>query len=294
MDNIRQDLYKIIDMPRDAGREALEQACLRLVEKYRPENNPGDLYAATTFAQVEDAYLTLTDPGRRAAYDREYPDASGTASGDALPGDARLAGIAPAKHRAPPQIALPSTALRVAAAVLMMTGVAALGYYLYANHSSGKATPDGSTPRFVESKRLETSNPGPFSGGNATPAGTAPKFVESKRLETSNPGPFYITVEKGGPALRLKPETSSRLKSVTSSAQVVMFATSWCPYCAAARTLFKKRGVVYTELDVERDAQAKYFQEKVLQQNGYPTIVIGNRVIVGFSEPGILASLKEL
>jgi glutaredoxin 3 len=33
-------------------------------------------------------------------------------------------------------------------------------------------------------------------------------------------------------------------------AQVEMYTTMWCPYCARARALFQKKGVEYTEVDI--------------------------------------------
>jgi len=58
--------------------------------------------------------------------------------------------------------------------------------------------------------------------------------------------------------------------------------------------VFAKRGVHYTELDLERDPSAEAFQHDVMGLSGFPTIVIGNRVTQGFDEGQIVASLKEL
>jgi glutaredoxin 3 len=33
-------------------------------------------------------------------------------------------------------------------------------------------------------------------------------------------------------------------------AQVEMYTTMWCPYCARARALFQKKGVDYKEIDI--------------------------------------------
>ena len=111
-------------------------------------------------------------------------------------------------------------------------------------------------------------------------------------LEASNPA-FYGTMEPGGPVLRMKPETLAQLNKMTPS-RIVMFGTSWCPYCAKARALFKEQGVRYSELDLEKDSAAAAFQKDVMGLSGFPTIVIGNRVTQGFDEGQIVASLKEL
>lgn len=33
-------------------------------------------------------------------------------------------------------------------------------------------------------------------------------------------------------------------------AQVELYTTMWCPYCARAKALFDRKGVVYTEIDI--------------------------------------------
>jgi len=112
-------------------------------------------------------------------------------------------------------------------------------------------------------------------------------------LEASHPA-YFGTKEPGGVVLRLKPETSAGLAKLSGSANVVMFATAWCPYCAQARQVFGRNGVRFAELDVERDLEAKRFLEETMGMSGFPIIVIGNRVTAGFDEGQILASLKEL
>ena len=36
-------------------------------------------------------------------------------------------------------------------------------------------------------------------------------------------------------------------------AQVEMYATMFCPYCARARALFKKKGVAYSEISLDEE-----------------------------------------
>lgn len=67
----QQNHYEVLGLPWDAGRDLIEQQCIRLGERYRPDKNSGDLRAALMFAQIEKAYETLVNPVRRAAYDAE-------------------------------------------------------------------------------------------------------------------------------------------------------------------------------------------------------------------------------
>jgi len=64
---------------------------------------------------------------------------------------------------------------------------------------------------------------------------------------------------------------------------VVMYATSWCGYCAKARAYFARNRIRYTEFDVEKDPAAKA-EFKRLGGRGVPLIVHGGQMMSGFSE----------
>lgn len=63
---------------------------------------------------------------------------------------------------------------------------------------------------------------------------------------------------------------------------VVMFSTSWCPYCTKARTWFAEHQVDFVEYDVEKSPQAAAHYRK-LRGRGTPLVVIGDEVIQGYS-----------
>jgi curved DNA-binding protein CbpA len=71
MSNYSRNHYEVIGLPPDASQEDIEANCLRLGERYRPDKNPDDVVAAREFARVEEAYETLRDREKRAAYDAE-------------------------------------------------------------------------------------------------------------------------------------------------------------------------------------------------------------------------------
>src|SRR5262245_51020388 len=62
----------------------------------------------------------------------------------------------------------------------------------------------------------------------------------------------------------LAPDGRAALSALSPS-KVVMFGTDWCAYCAQARTLFKRLGVEYAELDLDRDQRAKEFARQHLK-----------------------------
>ena len=62
---------------------------------------------------------------------------------------------------------------------------------------------------------------------------------------------------------------------------LVMYGTSWCPYCKKARTHFAAHGVHYKEVDVEQSENGK-LHFNILEGRGYPLIYIGFRRIDHF------------
>lgn len=68
---------------------------------------------------------------------------------------------------------------------------------------------------------------------------------------------------------------------VDAGCSVVMFTTDWCPTCKSAKSYFNDKQYGYCEFDVEKDAVANQFYKK-LDTGGVPTILVGNRMTVGF------------
>ena len=64
---------------------------------------------------------------------------------------------------------------------------------------------------------------------------------------------------------------------------VIMYATSWCPYCAKARAYFSRNGIAYTEYDIEKSATANA-EFKRLGGRGVPLILVGRERVEGFNE----------
>ncbi len=64
--------------------------------------------------------------------------------------------------------------------------------------------------------------------------------------------------------------------------KVVMYATSWCGYCAKARKYFQDNNIAFVEYDVEKNP-AKEKEFKKLGGTGYPLILIGKKKMMGFS-----------
>ena len=64
------DLYRLLEVPRDASREEIAQAWRRRARDEHPDARPADVGAPGRFRALAEAWQVLGDPARRAAYDR--------------------------------------------------------------------------------------------------------------------------------------------------------------------------------------------------------------------------------
>jgi DnaJ-class molecular chaperone len=72
------DPYATLGVKKDAGQSDLQKAYRRLAKKHHPDLNPGNPTAEEKFKEITAAYDLLSDPEKRAKFDRGEIDASGT------------------------------------------------------------------------------------------------------------------------------------------------------------------------------------------------------------------------
>jgi glutaredoxin len=94
------------------------------------------------------------------------------------------------------------------------------------------------------------------------------------------------------PAAAKTPGAAPQPIAAAPAGPVVMYATSWCPYCAQARAYFGRKGITYTEYDIEKSATAKA-EFRRLGGRGVPLILVGREKMSGFSEQGMDALLAR-
>jgi curved DNA-binding protein CbpA len=64
------DYYTTLNVPRGAKDEEIKKAYRRLAMKFHPDRNPEDGQAEQRFKEIKEAYEVLSDPEKRAQYDR--------------------------------------------------------------------------------------------------------------------------------------------------------------------------------------------------------------------------------
>ncbi len=66
----KRDPYEVLGVSRDASADDIKSAYRRLARRYHPDVNPDDPSAEDKFKEVGNAYSVLSDPDKRARFDR--------------------------------------------------------------------------------------------------------------------------------------------------------------------------------------------------------------------------------
>src|SRR3954453_6894586 len=66
----KRDYYEVLGVGREAGESDIKAAYRRLARQHHPDHHPDDPSAEDKFKEASEAYSVLSDPQKRAAYDR--------------------------------------------------------------------------------------------------------------------------------------------------------------------------------------------------------------------------------
>ena len=66
-----------------------------------------------------------------------------------------------------------------------------------------------------------------------------------------------------------------------SDPAVVMYTTSWCPYCERARKLLARKNVTFSEIDVESAPEKRAEMQQKSGRRTVPQIFIGETHVGG-------------
>lgn len=70
MSKTNPDLYKQLEIERDATADEIKKAYRKLARKYHPDKNPNDPTATEKFQTISHAYSILSDPEKKRKYDK--------------------------------------------------------------------------------------------------------------------------------------------------------------------------------------------------------------------------------
>lgn len=77
--------------------------------------------------------------------------------------------------------------------------------------------------------------------------------------------------------------------------QVLIYTSGWCGYCSRAKSLLKKKGVTFTEIDVSSTPGARREMEaRAHGQHSVPQIFIGETHVGGFDDLHVLEAEGRL
>jgi glutaredoxin 3 len=76
--------------------------------------------------------------------------------------------------------------------------------------------------------------------------------------------------------------------------QVVIYTTSYCPYCFRAKSLLRSKHVEFQEIDVTDDPARRAEMEKLSRRHTVPQIFIDGKPIGGYDDARRLETSGKL
>jgi glutaredoxin len=81
--------------------------------------------------------------------------------------------------------------------------------------------------------------------------------------------------------------------TIQQGVEVVMYSTSWCGYCRAARAWLKSQGITYVDHDVEREPAAQQRHAQLNPRGGVPVFEVDGQVVHGFDAITLERAIKR-
>ncbi|HYA13588.1 MAG TPA: glutaredoxin family protein [Syntrophales bacterium] len=95
------------------------------------------------------------------------------------------------------------------------------------------------------------------------------------------------------PLSDVKKQESKLSIETKKNPEVILYGTSWCPYCRKARDFFRSRGIDFIDYDIEKDKEAAIRKKELDPRGGVPFVIINGRSIHGYSESDYERALQE-
>jgi glutaredoxin len=168
--------------------------------------------------------------------------------------------------------------------------------------AEGQPAPEMARPEPAAAQPAATLNrrpaPSPSAAGNGQfkyinergQVQLAARLEDIPESQRSTASPFQST------PIPARPERANDPVRAVSDADVTIFTTPSCGYCRAAMAYFEKQGISYENRDVQSDEEANAeYLELTGGRRGVPVIVVGEKWMQGWSQPGfeeLLASAR--
>jgi curved DNA-binding protein CbpA len=165
--------YDRLEISTKASPEVVRAAYRSLIQRFHPDRRPGDAAAAQCAAEITVAYEVLSDPERRAAYDRDLAASAAETPSMASAGEAGLTHRR-ARARSP---SATSQALPIAIGglgALLTVGVIGGAIWLAIPKQIDREGSDSSRPAIVATGSPQTPAQQPGAQAQASPQPTAP------------------------------------------------------------------------------------------------------------------------
>jgi glutaredoxin 3 len=76
--------------------------------------------------------------------------------------------------------------------------------------------------------------------------------------------------------------------------EVTIYTTPWCSYCLSAKSILKRKGVAFREIDVQDPGERRAMMERAYGRRSVPQVFIDGRHVGGARELDELDRRGEL
>jgi len=122
---------------------------------------------------------------------------------------------------------------------------------------------------------------------DSPPAGVNAQKMKIREERMELPERPEIKNDKPGKTNEIKNKRSYR------DIKVVMYVTSWCPYCRKAREYINSLGANLIEYDIDKDKNKGREMTEISGSTGVPLIDVEGILIKGFSAEAIKAAIER-
>lgn len=90
-----------------------------------------------------------------------------------------------------------------------------------------------------------------------------------------------------------KPPSVTDENKKNTKSEVILYSTSWCPYCKKARDYFNSSNIAFTDYDIDKDKEAAARLAQLQGSTNIPFVIINGEKIGGFSASEYEKALKK-